>query len=130
MRERTKQGIKVLEAALLLGVLGDGLLRATPWGLNVLLWMGGVVGALIVLLMRWRRRVLLDGGHWLLLIVLLAAAAFAWRDSLTLNFLAGMTLLVALSLMAWRASGGRLRVACLGAERLCQLVARLNALCG
>src|SRR2546421_10569702 len=111
MSERTKQGLKVLEAALLLGVLGDGLLRATPWGLNVLLWMGGVVSALIVLLMRWRRRVLLDGGHWLLLLVILAAAAFAWRDSLTLNFLAGMTLLVALSLMAWRARGGRLRLA-------------------
>jgi hypothetical protein len=128
MREKTKQGIKVLEAALLLGVLGDGLLRATPWGLNVLLWMGGVGSALVVLLRRWRRRVLLHGGHWLLLLVILAAAAFAWRDSLTLNFLTGMTLLVALSLMAWRARGGRIWLAGVAEYALGMLTAGINAI--
>jgi hypothetical protein len=128
MNERTKQGIKILEAALLLGILGDGLLRAMPLGLNVLLWTGGVVVAMVVLLMRWRRRVLLDGGHWLLLLAILSAAAFAWRDSLTLNFLAGMTLLVALSLMAWRARGGRIWLAGIAEYMLGILVAGINAI--
>lgn len=36
MSERTKFGLEVLEAAVLLGILGDVMLRATPWGLNVL----------------------------------------------------------------------------------------------
>lgn len=128
MSERTKQGIKALEAALLLGVLGDGLLRATPWGLNVLLWTGAVVCALVVLLMRGRRRILTDGGHWLLLVVILSAAAFAWRDSLTLNFLAGLTLLVALSLIGWRARGGSIWLAGVADYILAMLIAGINAI--
>ena len=43
MTLKTKRGLKVLESALLLGILGDGLLRATPFGLNVLLWAGALV---------------------------------------------------------------------------------------
>jgi len=127
MNERTKQGLKILEAALLLGILGDGLLRATPWGLNVLLWTGGVGIALVVLMLRWRRKALMDGGHWLLLTVFLSAAAFAWRDSLTLNFLAGLTLLTALALMAWRARAGRIWLASITEYLLGMLVAGVNA---
>jgi hypothetical protein len=127
MSEKTKQGLKVFEAALLLGVLGDGLLRATPWGLNLLLWTSGIVCALVVSVGRSRRRVLMDGGHWLLLLVILSAAAFAWRDSLTLNFLAGLTLLVALALMAWRVRGGRLWLAGIADYILAMLIAGINA---
>jgi hypothetical protein len=126
MSERTKQGLKILEAALLLGILGDGLLRATPWGLNVLLWAGGVGIALVVLMLRWRPKALMNGGHWLLLTGFLSAAAFAWRDSLTLNFLAGLTLLTALALMAWRARLGRIRLASLTEYLLGMFVAGVN----
>jgi hypothetical protein len=126
MNVRTKQGLKILEAALLLGVLGDGLLRATPWGLNVLLWTGGVGSALVVLMLRWRPRALRNGGHWLLLTVFLSAAAFAWRDSLTLNFLAGLTLLTALVLMAWRARSGRIWLASITEYLLGLLAAGIN----
>jgi hypothetical protein len=127
MNERTKQGLKILEAALLLGILGDGLLRATPLGLNVLLWTGGVGSALVVLMLRWRRRALMDGGHWLLLTAFLSAAAFAWRDSLTLNCLAGLTLLTALALMVWRARAGRIWLASLTEYLLGMMVAGVNA---
>ena len=37
MNERTKLGLEILEAAVLLGILGDVLLRASSWGLNILL---------------------------------------------------------------------------------------------
>jgi hypothetical protein len=127
MNERTNQGLKVLEAALLLGVLGDGLLRATPWGLNVLLWTGAIVVAVVVLLARRRARALAGGGHLLLLSVILFAAAFAWRDSLTLNFLAGLGLAVALGLMAWRARAGRIWLAGITEYALGLLVAGVNA---
>ena len=126
MNERTKQGIKVLEASLLLGILGDGLLRATPWGLNVLLWAGGVSIALVVLMLRWHQKALRHGGHWLLLTGVLSAASFAWRDSLVLNFLAGLTLLVALALMAWRARDGRIWLASITEYVLGMLVAGIN----
>jgi hypothetical protein len=126
MRERTKQGLKVLEAALLLGVLGDGLMRATPWGLNVLLWTGAIVAAAVALLVRWRRRALTGGGHALLLATLLFAAAFAWRDSLALNCLAGLGLALSLGLMAWRARDGRIRLAGVTEYALAWLVAGVN----
>src|SRR5437763_15483841 len=111
MTEKTKGGLKVLESALLLGILGDGLLRATPLGLNVLLWAGALVIALVVLLGRRRQVALAGGGHWLLISALLFAAALAWRDSQTLNALAGLGLLTALALLAWRARMGRLWLA-------------------
>lgn len=111
MTEKTRRGLKVLEAALLLGVLGDGLLRATPFGLNLLLWAGALVLALVSLLGHKRRQALAGGGHWLLISALLFAAAFAWRDSPTLNVLAGLGLLTSLALMAWRARAGRVWLA-------------------
>ncbi|HEV2802412.1 MAG TPA: DUF4173 domain-containing protein [Pyrinomonadaceae bacterium] len=112
MNSRTKLGLKVLEAALLLGVLGDALLRETPWGLNVFLWTGALVAAMYALHARgegrasWRA----DGG-WLFLPLLFFAAAFAWRDSPTLNFLDGLALFFSLALLAWRARGRSIRLA-------------------
>ncbi|HEX8845016.1 MAG TPA: DUF4173 domain-containing protein [Pyrinomonadaceae bacterium] len=111
MSAKTRQAIKALEAALLLGVLGDGLLRATPWGLNVLVWVGALSLALMVLLGGRRKCALSGGGHWLLLSAILFAASIAWRDSRTLNCLAGSGVLISLALIAWRARGGRLWLA-------------------
>ena len=129
MRERTKLGLAVLEAALLLGVLGDLLLRATPWGLNVLLWVGGLTAALAALT-RGRRSVLSGEGRWLLPCVLAFAAAFAWRDSLALQMLDAALILALLSLAALRAEAVRLRVAGLTEYARAGLAAGLNALFG
>jgi hypothetical protein len=112
MSNRTKLGLNILEAALLLGVLGDALLRETPWGLNVLLWTGALVAAMSALRARrvggasWRA----DGG-WLLLPLVFFAAAFAWRDSATLKLLDGLALFVSFALLAWRARGRKIRLA-------------------
>ncbi len=51
--ERTKLGLGIAGAAAMLGFLGDGLLRATPWGLNVFLSTVSLVG-LAVSLASWR----------------------------------------------------------------------------
>jgi hypothetical protein len=130
MNERTKQVLKVLEAALLLSLLGDGLMRATPWGLNVPLWTGALVLAMVALLARWRRRALAGGGHLLLLTIILFAAAFAWRDSLMLNFLAGVGLSLTLALMAWRARAGRIWLAGITEYALGMLTAVFNTFFG
>jgi hypothetical protein len=114
MSNRTKLSLHILEAALLLGVLGDALLRETPWGINVFLWTGALVAAMSTLHARWGRESLrTTDGWWLVLPVVFFAAAFSWRDSATLNLLDGLALFVALALLAWRVRGGRIRLASL-----------------
>ncbi|HEY1402724.1 MAG TPA: DUF4173 domain-containing protein [Pyrinomonadaceae bacterium] len=110
MSNRTKLGLNILEAALLLGVLGDALLRGTPWGLNVFLWTGALVAAMYVLHGHWGRASWRADGGWLLLPVAFFAAAFAWRDSATLKLLDGLALFVSLALLAWRARGRKIRL--------------------
>ncbi|HEY0099981.1 MAG TPA: DUF4173 domain-containing protein [Pyrinomonadaceae bacterium] len=116
MSNRTKLGLNILEAALLLGVLGDALLRQTPWGINVLLWTGALVIAIYALHERWGRAELRRAteGVWLVLPILFFAAAFAWRDSATLKMLDGLALFVAFGLLAWRARGRSIRLAGFG----------------
>ncbi|HEX8097425.1 MAG TPA: DUF4173 domain-containing protein [Pyrinomonadaceae bacterium] len=112
MNERTRQGLKVLEAALLLGILGDALLRGTPWGLNFALWVGVLaVAAFLALPARRGRAAYNREGRWLIPVALFFACALAWRDSLTLNALAFCATLVALALAAFIARGGPLRLA-------------------
>ncbi|HZG53310.1 MAG TPA: DUF4173 domain-containing protein, partial [Pyrinomonadaceae bacterium] len=111
MSNRTKLGLNILEAALVLGVLGNALLRQTPWGLNVFLWTGALAAAMWFLHARsggrasWRA----DGG-WLLAPIGFFAAAFAWRDSATLKWLDGLALFVAFALLAWRVRGRAIRL--------------------
>jgi hypothetical protein len=114
MSNRTKLGLNILEAALLLGVLGDALLRQTPWGINLFLWTGALVIAICALHVRWGRTNLRTDGGWLLLPVGFFAAAFAWRDSATLNLLDGLAVCTALALLAWRVRGRSIRLASIG----------------
>jgi hypothetical protein len=111
MNNRTKLGLNILEAALLLGVLGDALLRETPWGLNVPLWTGALAAAMYALHARGEAPAAgRADGSWLWLPVFFFAAAFAWRDSATLKLLDGLALFAALALLAWRARGGKIRL--------------------
>jgi hypothetical protein len=54
MKDKTRTGLEILQAAVLVGVLGNLLLRATPWGLNAFLFVVVFVGALGLLV--WRHR--------------------------------------------------------------------------
>ena len=130
MKERTKLGLRVLEAALLMGLLGDALLRATPWGVNLLLWVAALMAAAVALLARWRRGVLIGEGRWLLLPVIFFAAGFAWRDSLTLRSLDALALIVSLSLIALRARAGRIHLAGIVEYALGVIIAAVDALFG
>src|SRR5258708_3595280 len=103
MSERTKTGISLLFAAIVLGVLGDLLLRATPWGLNALLWSSALVASIYALskrkhLMPSRAACLVLGS------VLLFAACFAWRDSVVLKAIDGIAIVIVITLASsgWR----------------------------
>jgi hypothetical protein len=54
MNERTRTSLEILQVSALVGVLGNVLLRQTPWGLNAFLFVSMfVVGMLMIM---WRRR--------------------------------------------------------------------------
>ncbi len=99
MNDKTKTGLEILEAALLLGILGDGLLRETPWGLNVFLWIGMLVAAMLMLTRRRRNEFL--NKHTIALhgALVFFAAMFVWRDSMELKLLNTLAVLTILSLL-------------------------------
>src|SRR5574337_929909 len=129
MNEKAKLELSVLGAAVLLGVLGDALLRTVPWGLNLLLWTAPLVVVLLVL-GRWRREALTGGGRWLLVPVILFSVALMWRDSPALKMLNVLALLVTMSLVMLRAQGGRVRLAGLMEYILGSVIAGLSAALG
>lgn len=99
MNERTKTGLEILQAAVLLGVLGDVLLRQTPWGLNVLLFVGALAAAFLMLVLRrkpefWNRQTLALNGA-----LVFFAACFVWRDSQELKIFDGLAILTILAIM-------------------------------
>lgn len=108
MGEKTRLGLKMLGAALVLGVLGDALLRATPWGINFFLWILALTGAGIAL--AWRGRTEMAGeGRWLVFVAVFFSAGLIWRDSPAVAALDIFAILVALSLAVARGKPGGLR---------------------
>jgi len=77
---RTRLGLEILGAGAALGVAGDALLRAIPWGLNALLCATGLVTAAAWLVRRHRVAVSADA-PWLAAAALLIASNFVARDS-------------------------------------------------
>ncbi len=103
MNERTKTGLEILQAAVLLGVLGDVLLRVTPWGLNVFLFIGALVTAFMMLILRRKQDFWNAQTITLNAALVFFAAMFVWRDSMelkTFDTLAILTILAVLTLPA------------------------------
>ena len=108
LSEKSQFGLAILGAALVLGILGNGLLRTPAWGINVGLWIGFLFLAAAAFVY-WRKLPLLGEGRWLLGPAVFLAFTFAWRDSLTLQWINGLALLVTLALMARHTLSGQLR---------------------
>jgi hypothetical protein len=109
MTSTTRIGLALLPAALGLGVLGDWLLRATPWGLNVFLWLLAGL-ALLGALARRQQIAVLGEGIWLGIPALMLALGLAWRDSATLRTLDVCGLLICLAVGAARTREGQVRL--------------------
>jgi Domain of unknown function (DUF4173) len=110
MTPQTKLGLQLLAAALLAGASGNVLLRATPWGVNVSVWIT-IVAAAILWLVRRHPPELLGRAQWLAAPAIFFAATFAWRDSPTLNALSLLALLLIAVMVAMRARSGQLVLA-------------------
>ncbi|HEX5699926.1 MAG TPA: hypothetical protein VFX77_04720, partial [Rubrobacter sp.] len=108
MGERTRLGLGVLGVALVLGGLGDLLLRATPWGINFFIWVTAIVG-LAILLAGWGRVGVGGEGKWLVFVALVFAAGLFLRDSPVVVFLNLLGVLISLSIAVWLGRSGSLR---------------------
>jgi hypothetical protein len=106
---RNRLGLTILCLALPLGVLGDQVLRAMPWGLNLTVCVIALVVAGAWVVHRHRIPVSADA-PWLALTVLLCAVAFVRRDSLTLRALDLVALAVFLGFAALAVQGASLRL--------------------
>ena len=129
MNTKARLEISVLAAAVVLGVLGDALLRSFPWGTNFAVW-ASILAAAVFFLGRARPGAFAEGGGWLLLPIALSPLAFLWHDSRALQALDLLALLTALSLTILRAQGGRLRTSSLVKYALGGLIAGLNSAFG
>src|SRR5262245_49018364 len=110
MTEKTRLGLSIMAAALAAGVLGDGMLRATPWGVNLFIWIVAVAAlAACVLILN---RADLDAGRRRLVIPLLFfAAAVAWRDSPVLKALSLIGIVITLAMILMRSQAWKLLTA-------------------
>jgi hypothetical protein len=102
--ERQQLATRVLLDALLLGVVGDALLRVPSWGANLTLWSVGIVAAMLTLA-RWRYETT-PRAAWIAAPVAILSLAFAWRDSADLATYNALALAATLALLATAISRG------------------------
>jgi hypothetical protein len=120
MGEGSRTALRALGAGLALGVLGNALLRETPWGVNAGLWVAALLAA-AAWVARSSGAELRGEGRWMAVPALLFAAFLAWRASPVLVAVNVLAVLLSLGLGAWRTREGSLRRARLG-EYLAGLV--------
>ncbi len=126
MNDHARIALRIILCALVLGALGDALLREIPWGINAALWMLALLAAAVTLA-PFRPEAWKGGGAWLALPAVAFSAAFAWRDSPAIAALNILALVVTGSLAILRAQGGRVRVSSLFEYALGSVIAGLNA---
>ncbi len=85
MNARTKTGLEILQVAAVLGVLGNVLLRSTPWGWNVTLFNIAFTAGMITLLWRHAPGFLTRQTIALFGALVFFASMFAWRDAIELR---------------------------------------------
>src|SRR5258706_1517473 len=99
MNERSKTGLEILKVALIIGVLGDVLLRSTPWGLNVLLFNTAFAAGMIMILYRRSPELLTKQTLALFGALIFFASMFAWRDSIELRLADTVAIIAVLSVL-------------------------------
>ncbi len=104
---KTRLALDVLITAAILGVCGDLLLRAMPWGVNVSLASLALVAGGVVVVRRNQVAVSADA-PWLALTVVLLGAAFGRHDSEMLQMLDVVALIGVLGIGALATQGGHL----------------------
>ncbi len=111
MNVRTKTSLEILQAALLIGVLGNVLLRQTPWGLNAFLFVAVFVAAMIALMFRRRRELLTVRTIALQTAMVFFGSMFLFRDSIELRVADTFAILIIMGVLVLPNFGINTRVA-------------------
>lgn len=85
MNDRTKTGLHILLVALIVGLAGDLLLRATPWGANVLIFNLVFVAGMASLIWKRAPQMLTKQTIALFGALIFFASMFVWRDAIELR---------------------------------------------
>ncbi|HKE91984.1 MAG TPA: DUF4173 domain-containing protein [Gemmatimonadales bacterium] len=126
LSRRSHLGLTLLACGLGLGLSGDLLLRAGPWGLNFSIWICALMGVGLWLVRRYDLPVSSDFS-WLALSVVLCAVAFVRRDSQALQLIDVAALVGLLSLTALATQGGQIRLRGLSTYLVATVVACAHA---
>lgn len=103
--EASRWRVEVPAAAVVLGVAGDVLLRALPWGVGAALWMVLLMAGSVLVAVRAGIRPLDGTRAWLGAAAIFFAAALAWRDAGFLRALNVLAFLLAMGLAVARTRG-------------------------
>ena len=106
--QTTKLGLEALGGAAVLGLAGDGLLRALPWGLNAFLCTVALV-AVGACLVRRNRIAVGPDAPWLAAAALLIGSNFVARASIMLHLLDAIGLAIVLAVASLSLRGVALR---------------------
>src|SRR5688572_27169037 len=85
MTDRTKTGLEILKVAALIGLLGNVLLRKTPWWLNAFLFVTVFIVGMFVLMAPRRSELLTFHTLALQRMMIFFASMFLFRDSIELR---------------------------------------------
>ena len=99
LTQRTRLGLEIAGTGIVAGLIGDTLLRAMPWGLNMTLGAAALVGTGVWLVRRHGVKPGPDAA-WLAITALLLGAAFLRRDAEALGAFNMLAMIVTLALAA------------------------------
>lgn len=111
MNTRTKTGLEIIQVALILGLLGNVLLRVGPWGINATLFNIAFVAGMYMLLRRHAPEFLTRQTITLFGALIFFASMFAWRDSIELKTIDTFAIIAILSILFLPRMGLAARVA-------------------
>lgn len=111
MNGRTKTGLEILISALLIGILGNILLRQTPWGLNAFLFVTAFTTAMFVIAKRHRPELLTTRTIALQAAMIFFAAIFLIRDSIELRVFDTFAIIIIMGVLALPNFGVNQRIA-------------------
>ena len=106
MRDRSSFALIVAGVSLALAIAGDALLHGAAWGVNLPLFILLTIACGYGLL-RNSDVTLSRAAKWLTLPIIVFSLCFFWRDSDALKFANGFALVLAIAILAQRASVGK-----------------------
>lgn len=111
MKERTRTGLEILLTALLMGILGNTLLRQKPWGLNAFLFVTVFTAAMIMIAVRRRPEILTVRTLALQGAMVFFGAMFLIRDSIELRVYDTFAIIIIMGVLVLPNFGVNTRVA-------------------